>query len=133
MKIRLDHVAVAVSDIKQAIDAFEASLGIECEKTEEVPTESAQVAFFDLGGPHLELVQPTSEDSAMGKSLQKRGEGLHHICLEVENIEIAMAAMKSKGIRLINDEPRPGANNSKICFVHPKSMNGVLIELVEKP
>ena len=133
MKIRLDHVAVAVSDIKQAIDAFEASLGIECEKTEEVPTEFAQVAFFDLGGPHLELVQPTSEDSAMGKSLQKRGEGLHHICLEVENIEIAMAAMKSKGIRLINDEPRPGANNSKICFVHPKSMNGVLIELVEKP
>jgi len=133
MKIRLDHVAVAVSDIKQAIDAFEASLGIECEKTEEVPTEFAQVAFFDLGGPHLELVQPTSEDSAMGKSLQKRGEGLHHICLEVENIEIAMAAMRSKGIRLINDEPRPGANNSKICFVHPKSMNGVLIELVEKP
>lgn len=133
MKIRLDHVAVAVADIKSAIDAFEDSLGLACEKVEEVPSESSKVAFFDLGGPHLELVQPTEADSAMGKSLAKRGEGLHHICLEVENLELAMAAMKDKGIRLLSEEPKPGANNTKICFVHPKSMHGVLVELVEKP
>jgi len=133
MKIRLDHVAVAVSDIKAAIDTFEASLGLECEKVEEVESESSKVAFFDLGGPHLELVQPTTADSAMGRSLEKRGEGLHHICLEVEDLELSMAAMKAKGIRLMSDSPKPGANNTKICFVHPKSMNGVLVELVEKP
>jgi methylmalonyl-CoA/ethylmalonyl-CoA epimerase len=133
MKIRLDHVAVAVADITTAIDCFEASLGLTCEKVEEVQSESAKVAFFDLGGPHLELVQPTSADSAMGRSLAKRGEGLHHICLEVEDIELSMAAMKAKGIQLMSDAPKPGANNTKICFVHPKSMNGVLVELVEKP
>ena len=133
MKIRLDHVAVAVADIKSAIDTFENSLGLDCEKVQDVPSESSKVAFFYLGGPHLELVQPTDPDSAMGRSLSKRGEGLHHICLEVENLELAMEAMKAKGIHLLSDAPRPGAGDTKICFVHPKSMNGVLVELVEKP
>ena len=133
MKMRLDHIALAVADIKGAVDDFEARLGLSCERLESVPTEGATVAFFDLGGPHLELVAPDSEDAAIAKSLKKRGEGLHHICLEVEDIERAVEALVEKGVRLVGDAPRPGAGGSRVAFVHPKSMHGVLVELVEKP
>jgi methylmalonyl-CoA/ethylmalonyl-CoA epimerase len=131
--MRLDHIAVAVRDIQSAVEDFEKKLGIHCDKVEDVPTEHARVAFFDLGGPHLELVMPTSEESAMGRSLQKRGEGLHHICLEVPDIVRAMAALKAAGLQLTSDAPSPGAGGSRVTFVHPKTMHGVLIELVEKP
>jgi methylmalonyl-CoA/ethylmalonyl-CoA epimerase len=132
MKMRLDHVAVAVADIAQAVADFEQKLGLPCEKVESVPTEHATVAFFNLGGPHLELVAPDTTDSAMGRSLEKRGEGLHHICIEVEDIERALAALAEKGVRLVNESPVPGAGGSRVAFVHPKSMHGVLIELVQK-
>ena len=133
VKIRLDHIAVAVSDIKAAIEDFEGKLGLACERIETVPSEKSEVAFFDLGGPHLELVSPTDADCPMGRSLSKRGEGLHHICLEVGDIGTAITALKAKGVQLINETPQPGADGSKIAFIHPKSMRGVLVELVEKP
>lgn len=133
MKIRLDHVAVAVRDIKEAIDTFERTLGLTCEKVQTVPTESSTVAFFDLGGPHLELVAPDDPDSPLGRSLDKRGEGLHHICVEVEDIEVALGGLRESGARIVGEAPRPGAGGTKVAFVHPKSMHGVLVELVEKP
>lgn len=133
MAMKLDHIAVAVRDLSAAVEDFEAKLGLACERVEDVPSERARVAFFDLGGAHLELVMPTSDESAMGRSLAKRGEGLHHICLEVADIDRAIAALRASGLALVNDEATPGAGGSRIVFVHPKSMHGVLIELVEKP
>lgn len=131
MGFKLDHVAVAVRDIQEAISQFEQKLGLECERVETVEGEKAKVAFFDLGGAHLELVQSTQAESAISRSIEKRGEGLHHICLEVENIDATLALAKAAGLRLINETPVPGANGSRIAFVHPKALNGVLIELVE--
>lgn len=131
-KFKLDHVAVAVSDLDAAVENFEGKLSVPCERVEEVPTENARVAFFDVGGAHLELVASTVEGSSIARSIEKRGEGLHHICLEVENIEAALALAKAAGIRLVNEAPVPGAGGTKVAFLHPKSLNGVLVELVEK-
>ena len=133
MGFKLDHIAVAVRDIQDSVERFEKQLGLSCERVEEVPTEKAKVAFFDLGGAHLELVASTAEGSAIDRSIEKRGEGLHHICLEVQDIERTLAAIKAAGLRLINETPVPGAGGSKVAFVHPKSLNGVMIELVQKP
>jgi methylmalonyl-CoA/ethylmalonyl-CoA epimerase len=130
--MKLDHIAVAVRDIERAVEDFEKRLGLRCERIEDVPTEAARVAFFDLGGPHLELVMPTGEGSVIARSLERRGEGLHHICLEVADLEKTMAALKAAGLVLTGDSPSPGAGGSRITFVHPKSLHGVLIELVEK-
>lgn len=130
---KLDHVAVAVSDIDGAVENFEKKLGVTCERVEEVPTEKAKVAFFDLGGAHLELVASTEAGSSISRSIEKRGEGLHHICLEVSDIEATLAIVKLAGIRLVNEAPVPGAGGTRVAFLHPKSLNGVLVELVERP
>ncbi len=132
MGFKLDHIAVAIRDMDEAVRDFETKLGITCERIEDVPAEKSKVAFFDLGGAHLELITPLSEQSALAKSLEARGEGLHHICLEVADIEKTMAVMKAAGLRLVTETPNIGAGGSKIVFVHPKTMHGVLIELVEK-
>lgn len=132
VKIRLDHIAVVVADIAGAVRDFEEKLGLPLDGVEDVPAEQSKVALFDLGGAHLELVSPLEADSPIARSLEKRGEGLHHICLEVEDIDLALAAMKAKGLQLVNDTPRPGAGGRRVAFVHPKSMHGVLVELVEK-
>jgi methylmalonyl-CoA/ethylmalonyl-CoA epimerase len=132
MRMKLDHIAVAVADIAAAVDAYEQKLGLRCDKIEEVPDERAKVAFFDLGGAHLELITPLDPEAPLQRSLDKRGEGLHHICLEVEDIELAMAALRDKGVTLVKDRPSIGAGGNKVVFIHPKSMNGVLIELVEQ-
>ncbi|MEQ8273677.1 MAG: methylmalonyl-CoA epimerase [Deltaproteobacteria bacterium] len=129
---KLDHVAVAVRDIDDAVGNFEKKLGLSCERVEEVPTQKAKVAFFDVGGAHLELVAPTEDASSVARSIDKRGEGLHHICLEVEDIDAALALARMAGIRLVNEAPVPGAGGSRVAFLHPKSLNGVLVELVEK-
>ena len=98
-----------------------------------VPTEKAKVAFFDLGGAHLELVASTDASSSIARSIEKRGEGLHHICLEVENIDSALALARVAGLPLVNETPVPGAGGSRVAFIHPKGLHGVLIELVERP
>lgn len=131
MRIKLDHVAIAVSDLESAIRDYEA-LGLSPERIENVPTQKADVAFLDVGGAHIELVAPTDPSSSVARSIDKRGEGLHHICLEVEDIELALAALKAKGVTLVNPEPVPGAGGSRVAFIHPKSMRGVLVELVQK-
>ncbi len=131
MKLKLDHVAVAVRDVEAARRNFE-KLGLELDRIEEVPDQKARVAFFDVGSAHLELVAPM-EEGAVSRSIDRRGEGLHHICLEVDDLEQALALVKAAGIGLVDENPRPGAGGTKIAFVHPKGLNGVLVELVEKP
>ena len=131
MRIKLDHVAIAVADLEAAISDYEA-LGLTPERVENVPTQKANVAFLDVGGAHIELVAPTDPSSAVARSLEKRGEGLHHICLEVPDIELALAALAAKGVQLVNEAPVPGAGGSRVAFIHPKSMRGVLVELVQK-
>lgn len=130
---RLDHVAVAVEDLDRSVEGFEKKLGLHLERVEVVPTEKARVAFFDLGGPHLELVASTDPTSSIARSLQKRGEGLHHICLEVKDIDSALVLARAAGLPLVNETPVPGAGGSRVAFLHPKGLSGVLIELVEKP
>lgn len=129
---KLDHIAVAVKNISAAVEAYEKKLGLNCERVERVPTQHADVAFFDIGGAHLELVAPTDEESAVARSIEKRGEGLHHICLEVADIRAMLALLKAAGLPLVNESPVPGAGGTQVAFVHPKGLNGVLIELVEK-
>jgi methylmalonyl-CoA/ethylmalonyl-CoA epimerase len=130
MRFKLDHVAVAVRDVEAAAKNFE-KLGLVLERVEEVADQQARVAFFEVGGPHVELVAPIGE-GAVSRSIEKRGEGLHHICLEVDDLEAALAFVKAAGIALVDEKPRTGAGGSKIAFVHPKGLNGVLVELVEK-
>lgn len=133
MAFKLDHVAVAIRDLDLAVDSFEKKLGLHCERVEVVPTEKAKVAFFDLGGAHLELVASTDASSSIARSIEKRGEGLHHVCLEVENIDSALALARVAGLPLVNETPVPGAGGSRVAFIHPKGLHGVLIELVERP
>jgi methylmalonyl-CoA/ethylmalonyl-CoA epimerase len=132
MSFKLDHIAVAVKDMKASVEDFEAKLGMRCERIEDVPDERAQVAFFDIGGAHLELITPLDPEAPLQRSLDQRGEGLHHICLVVEDIEKTVSAMRAAGLRTVTEKPNIGAGGRKIIFVHPKAMHGVLIELTEK-
>jgi methylmalonyl-CoA/ethylmalonyl-CoA epimerase len=127
---KINHIAIVVKDIDEALGFWENCLGIELDHKEDVPSQQASVAFLPLGDSEIELVQPTNEDSGMAKYLEKRGEGLHHICLEVEDINTTFLDLKEKGVRFISDQPSelPGR---KMIFIHPKSANGVLIELYE--
>ena len=133
MTYKLDHIAVAVRDVEEAVSRFEAKLGLPCTGVEDVPSEKARVAFFDLGGVHLELVQSTESGSAIDRSIERRGEGLHHICLEVTDLETVLRTLKEAGLPLINPEPVPGSRGTRVAFLHPKGLHGVLVELVEKP
>src|SRR5262245_40152448 len=132
MTFRLDHIAVAVQDMRAAVDDFETKLGMKCDRIEDVPDEKSKVAFFDLGGAHIELITPLEAGSPLSRSLEQRGEGLHHICLEVADIDATVKALKLAGLRTVTETPNVGAGGSKIIFLHPKAMHGVLIELVEK-
>ncbi len=127
---KLNHVAIAVKDIEAALDFWENKLGLKLDYIEEVPSEASRVAFVPVGDSLIELVQPTRDDTGMAAFLEKRGEGIHHLCVEVENIDETFNALKEKGVRLINTEPQvlPGR---KMAFIHPKAANGVLVELYE--
>jgi methylmalonyl-CoA/ethylmalonyl-CoA epimerase len=128
---KINHVAVVVNDMDQALSFWRDALGIELHELRDVPAEKSQVAFLPLSGSEVELVQPTSDDSGIARYLTKRGPGMHHICLEVDDIEGMMSQLKSKGVRLINDEPRTAADGKKYAFVHPESTSGVLVELYQ--
>lgn len=127
---KVNHVAIVVRDIDSALDFWNNALGIPLDHVEEVPSQQAKVAFLPVGGSEIELVQPTNPDSGMASFLEKRGEGLHHVCVEVSDIDAMLAQLKRAGVRLINETAQilPGR---KMAFVHPKSANGVLIELYE--
>lgn len=134
MPERIDHVAIIVRDIEQALLFYRDTLGITPSAIKEVPTEQVRIAFLPMGGPggsEIELVQPTTSDSSLAKFLEKRGEGLHHICLEVDDIDAALAEMQAKGVPVLDKQPRVAAEGRAI-FIHPKAANGVLLELVER-
>ena len=127
----INHVAVVVDDMEKALAFWQAALGIELHELRDVPAEKSQIAFLPLAGAEVELVLPTTDDSGIAKYLEKRGPGMHHLCLEVDDIEAMLAQLKSKGIRLINEQPRMAADGKKYAFIHPESTGGVLVELYQ--
>ena len=134
MPKRIDHVAIIVRSIEQALTFYHDTLGIIPSEVREVPTEQVRIAFLPLGGPggsDIELIEPTTPDSSLVKFLEKRGEGLHHICLEVDDIDAALQEMQEKGASVLDKQPRIAAEGRAI-FLHPKGTNGVLLELLEK-
>jgi methylmalonyl-CoA/ethylmalonyl-CoA epimerase len=128
---RIHHVAVVVEDMEKALSFWRDALGMELQEMRDVPAEASQVAFLPLSGSEVELVWPTSEDSGIAKYLAKRGPGMHHICLEVDDIEAMLIHLNAKGVRLINTEPRTAADGKKYAFIHPESTAGVLVELYQ--
>ena len=128
--MKIDHIGIVVRDVRQALQVYQAALGLRLREVAELPDQSVQVAFLSLGESNLELVQPTSGDSGIAKFLANRGEGIHHICIEVEDIREVLAQLKGHGVPLIDEEPRRGVHG-QVAFVHPKGAHGVLIELVE--
>lgn len=136
MKVKakgLDHVAIAVKDLDRAIELYRQAFGLELEEVEEIPEQQVRTAIFGRGMGRIELICPTSSDTGVARFLEKRGEGLHHICLEVDDIDAAMAELKRRGAPLIDDSPKPGAGGSRVAFVHPKGTFGVLTELRQGP
>ncbi|MFN0060966.1 MAG: methylmalonyl-CoA epimerase [Myxococcaceae bacterium] len=129
----LDHIAIAVNDLEGAIAHYRDVLGLQLEHVEEVPDQEVRVAIFGKGMGRIELICPTRKDSGVGKFLQKRGEGLHHICVEVEDLTAALAELRRRGAPLIDGTPRMGAGGAQIAFVHPKGARGVLTELRQGP
>ena len=128
---KINHVAVVIDDMEKALSFWRDALGMELHELRDVPAEKSRVAFLPLLGSEVELVQPTTDDSGIAKYLAKRGAGMHHICLEVDDIDGMMAQLKSKNVRLINEEPRIAADGKKYAFVHPESTCGVLVELYQ--
>ena len=134
MPKRIDHVAIIVRNIEQALDFYRETLGITPGEIKEVPTEQVRIAFLPMGGPgdsEIELIEPISTDSSLSKFLEKRGEGLHHICLEVDDIDTSLVEMQEKGTPVLDKQPRIAAEGRAI-FIHPTAANGVLLELVER-
>jgi methylmalonyl-CoA epimerase len=129
MKARLDHIGIAVSDLAAALAFYRDALGLEVEAGEEVASQRVRAHFIPAGEAALELLEATAEDSPIAKFLAKRGPGLHHITLRVDDIRAALEQLKSRGVRLIDEIPRPGAHGSLVAFIHPASAHGVLIEL----
>lgn len=129
MKATIDHIGIAVGDINQSLAFFRDALGLELEPAEEVPSQRVRAHFLQAGDAAIELVEPTSDDSPIAKFVAKRGPGIHHVALRVEDIAAALAELKAKGVRLIDETPRPGAHNSLVAFIHPSSAHGVLVEL----
>jgi methylmalonyl-CoA/ethylmalonyl-CoA epimerase len=128
---QINHVAVVVEDMEKALSFWRDALGMDLHELRDVPAEKSQVAFLPLPGSEVELVQPTTTDSGIAKYLAKRGPGMHHVCLEVDDIEAMMSQLKARGVRLINEEPRTAADGKKYAFVHPESTSGVLVELYQ--
>lgn len=128
---RLDHIAIVVDDIEGALGFWRDALGLELDHVEDIPEQESLVAFLAVGGSEIELVEPTSDDSGVARYLQKRGPGMHHICLQVEALESTLAELKAKGVRLINETPIEGSGGKHLAFIHPESTQGVLVELYE--
>ncbi len=128
---QINHVAIVVEDIQASLGFWRDALGLELHELRDVSVEQSKIAFLPLAGSEIELVQPTSDDSGIAKYLAKRGPGMHHVCLEVDDIDGMMQTLKAKGIQLINEEVRVAADGKKYAFIHPKSTGGVLVELYQ--
>ena len=129
MKVTVDHIGIAVADLSAALAFYRDALGLEIEAPEEVASERVRAHFIPAGETALELLEATAEDSPIAKYVAKRGPGLHHLTLRVDDIAAALAQLKARGVRLIDESPRPGAHGSLVAFVHPASAHGVLVEL----
>ena len=127
---RVDHIAIVVEDLDAALATYRDAMGIALDHVAEIPEQGVKAAFLPVGDSEIELLEPISPESGIGRYLAKRGEGLHHICLEVDDIEAALAELKARGVALIDEAPKQGAHG-RIAFIHPKGAHGVLIELVE--
>jgi methylmalonyl-CoA/ethylmalonyl-CoA epimerase len=130
--VNVEHIGIAVKNFSEANALYFKLLGVEPYKTEFVESEAVNTSFFRVGGTKIELLEGTTPDSAISKFIEKRGEGIHHIAFEVEDILAEMERLKGEGFKLLNETPKKGADNKLVCFVHPKSANGVLIELTQE-
>jgi len=131
--MKINHLGIATRGIEEALKFWGDALGLENVHTEVVEDQKVRVAMLPLGESRIELLEPTSDDSPISKFLEKRGGGIHHIAVEVDDIEAALEKLKDKGMRLIDESPRIGAEGCLVAFVHPSSANGVLLELVQQP
>ncbi len=130
--MRIDHIGIAVRSLASALKVYEA-IGLRPEGTEDVPTEGVRTAFLRVGESHLELLEPLTPNGVIARFLEKRGEGLHHIALAVDDILVAMEQARKRGLAVIDEKPRTGARGRQVAFVHPKSTGGVLLEFVQYP
>jgi methylmalonyl-CoA/ethylmalonyl-CoA epimerase len=130
--MKIEHIGIAVKDLKASNALFARLLGSEAYKAEEVASEHVLTSFFQTGESKVELLVATSPDSPIAKFVEKKGEGIHHVAFEVADIRAEMQRLKSEGFQLLNEEPKRGADNKLVCFVHPKSANGVLVELCQE-
>ena len=126
---KIEHIGIAVKSLSDSIPLFEKLLNSQCYKTEIVESEMVKTAFFRVGDTKIELLESTVQEGVIAKYIQKRGEGVHHLAFDVEDIESEIKRLQSEGFQLINAQPKPGADNKIVCFLHPKSTNGILIEL----
>jgi len=131
MKATLDHIGIAVSNLDEALAFYRDALGLDVEAPEEVPSQRVRAHFIPAGQAALELLEATADDSPIAKYVATRGPGLHHITLRVDDIAAALAQLKARGVRLIDESPRPGAHGSLVAFIHPSSAHGVLVELTQ--
>ena len=129
MKATLDHIGIAVRDLDEALAFYRDALGLEIELTEEVPSQRVRAHFIRVGESALELLEATAPDSPIARAVDKRGPGLHHITLRVDDIHAVLARLKARGVRLIDETPRPGAEGALVAFIHPSAAHGVLVEL----
>jgi len=130
--MKLEHIGIAVKSLKDSEELFTRLLGKSPYKMEEVESEGVKTSFFQTGEPKVELLESAGEDSPIGKFIAKRGEGIHHLAFRVEDILVEMDRLKQSGFRLLTEEPKPGADNKLVCFLHPKDTNGVLVELCQE-
>ena len=128
---KIEHIGIAVASLEQSIQKYELLLGVSCYKVEEVASEAVKTAFFMVGDTKIELLEGTTEESVISKYVLSKGEGIHHIAYGVVDIIAEMIRLKNEGFRVLNEEPKAGADNKWVCFVHPKDVNGVLIELCQ--
>ena len=129
MRATIDHVGIAVGNLGESLKFFRDALGLELDAPEDVPSQRVRAHFLQAGEAAVELVEPTADDSPIAKYIAKRGPGIHHLALRVDDIVAALAELKAKGVRLIDETPRPGAHNSLVAFIHPSTTHGVLVEL----
>ena len=129
--VKINHIGLAVENLAQALNIYSNGLGLNESGRDYVPGDAVRVSFLPVGESRLELLEPVGESGPLQKFLANRGPGMHHMCLEVEDLPGILAQLRAAGVELIDNEPRPGAHGTQVAFIHPKSANGVLIELVE--
>lgn len=129
---KVEHIGIAVNSLSDSVPLFEKLLNSQCYKTETVESEFVATAFFKTGDSKIELLESTTENGVIKKFIDKKGEGIHHIAFEVENIVVEMQRLKAEGFQLLSETPKMGADNKLVCFLHPKTTNGVLIELCQE-